>query len=230
MSVTIEYKQRHLKGEPPMTQTTRRTAKITTAKRGYVAIEVRFAGETQRIACVAKVDMHITGTNGASVEIKPGEAYTLVRSESLSKELGKTMFYIVRQVSGEKKCSCPAMKPCRHETGLAAHIAEHGPSAMHLRAHQRAAETSKATAMAIDEPAIAGPVAEHIATEYQGLDDVILTDEDEAASRRIALVNKAAEEAALKRFAEQQRRRQAEAVRRDTAPLNGNRGFSLLKV
>ena len=73
-----------------------------------------------------------------------------------------------------------------------------------------------------DEPAIIGSVADYITTEYQGLDDVILTSEEEAESRRIREANKAAEAAAIARFVE-------ESKRRTSAPLNGNQGFSLLK-
>ena len=78
-----------------------------------------------------------------------------------------------------------------------------------------------------DEPAIAGSVNRYIDQFWRGQDDDVFTEDDEAESRRIA----AADKAAAVRFAEQQQqRRQAEAMRREAAPLNGNRGFSLLKV
>lgn len=125
------------------TKTQRRTAKITSAPRGYVAIQCDYiAAKTARIACVAKCDMEIKGANGATVSLKAGEAFHLVRSESL----GDNWFYIVREVTGEKRCSCPANKPCKHEVSTKAHIAEHGRPAIHLRAREIAAEASKARA------------------------------------------------------------------------------------
>lgn len=191
-----------------MTQTTRRTTKITSAPRGYVAVHVDYiAATTTRIACVARQAMTITGVNGASVELKAGEAFTLVRSESL----GANMFYIVREVVGEKRCSCPANKPCKHETGLAAHVAKHGKPAIHLRATRIAAEASKVAAMAMDdEPAIVGSVTQHIA-----LDDDTLT---------------AAEEKTMAHLVSRPLMVSV-ACRRgmESAPLNGNRGFSLLR-
>lgn len=211
------------------TTTQRRATKITAQKRGYVAVHVDYISESaQRIACVANKDMTITGEYGATASLKAGEAFYLVRSDSLSKRLGKAMFYIVRDVIGEKKCSCPANKPCKHETGLAVHIAEHGQPTIHLRAHQRQAEQSSGKLWAEfnarpkvaprqcedwSEPAIVGSVQHYIDQEWRGLDDVTLTDEEETESRRIREANKAAEEAAMRRFASQQTRQAEEQAK-----------------
>jgi hypothetical protein len=77
----------------------------------YVAVNFSFDTRTNKVECVANKDMVITGENGAQVALKAGEKFTAVRAASL----GENMWYIVRQVSGAKKCSCPATKPCRHE-------------------------------------------------------------------------------------------------------------------
>jgi hypothetical protein len=80
-------------------------------KRGYVAVNFSFDSRTDKVECVARKDMVITGENGASISLKAGEKFTAVRASSL----GENMWYIVRQLSGAKKCSCPAIKPCKHE-------------------------------------------------------------------------------------------------------------------
>lgn len=80
-------------------------------KRGYFAVNMSFAAQTNKVTMTANKDMTINGENGASVTLRQGEKFTVVRAASL----GENMFYIVRNVSGCKKCSCAAMKPCRHE-------------------------------------------------------------------------------------------------------------------
>jgi hypothetical protein len=83
-----------------------------TSKRGYTVVKLEFIdARTEMINITANKDMMIAGENGASVNIKAGETFKAVRAGSL----GPDMWYVVRQVSGEKKCSCPAMKPCKHE-------------------------------------------------------------------------------------------------------------------
>lgn len=82
--------------------------------RGYVAVNFSFDSRTDKVECVARQDMVIEGENGASVSLKKGEKFTAVRAGSL----GENMWYIVRQVSGAKKCSCPATKPCKHEIAV----------------------------------------------------------------------------------------------------------------
>jgi len=81
----------------------------------YTAVKCDFiAPQTKMLQCTARQDMTIQGQNGASVTLKQGEKFTLVRSDSL----GDGWFYVVRQVSGEKKCSCPSHKPCKHEKAV----------------------------------------------------------------------------------------------------------------
>jgi hypothetical protein len=87
------------------------TTMTSTMTRGYVAVSLSFAASTTKVQMTARKDMVVQGENGASVTLKAGEKFTAVRSASL----GPDMWYIVRNVSGEKKCSCPATKPCRHE-------------------------------------------------------------------------------------------------------------------
>lgn len=96
---------------------TRRTAKITTSTpRGYVAIRVDFLSpETQSLRCTACKDKHYVGTEGTFVDIKAGEVFYLVRAASL----GADMFYIVRLVTGQKRCSCAGNRPCKHELFVA---------------------------------------------------------------------------------------------------------------
>lgn len=181
------------------TTTTRRTTKITQPARGYVAIQCDYvSAATTRIACVAKCDMTIEGTNGASVDLKAGEAFWLVRSESL----GENMFYIVREEIGVKRCSCPANKPCKHETGLKAYIAEHGRSPLHLRAREIAAEASKAKAA-------------QIAEEAEQSRDLFAV-----AAANAAQAGPAIDKALIAST--------AQSDRRLASTLNGNRGFSLL--
>jgi hypothetical protein len=79
--------------------------------RGYVAVNFSFDTRTDKVECTANKDMTITGENGAQVQLKAGETFTAVRAASL----GENMWYIVKHVNGQKKCSCPATKPCRHE-------------------------------------------------------------------------------------------------------------------
>jgi len=84
--------------------------------RGYVAVNFSFDSRTDKVAMTARKDMTIKGENGAVVTLKQGEKFTAVRAASL----GENMWYIVRDVTGEKKCSCAATKPCRHEKLVAA--------------------------------------------------------------------------------------------------------------
>lgn len=82
--------------------------------RGYVAVNFSFDSRTDKVECVARQDMVIEGENGASVSLKKGEKFTAVRASSL----GENMWYIVRQVSGQKKCSCASTRPCKHEIAV----------------------------------------------------------------------------------------------------------------
>src|SRR5689334_22882606 len=87
-----------------------------TTNRPYTSVEIINIGKAiKTLNITSKKDFTIQGTNGGSVTVKAGERFTLVRSDSL----GPDMWYIVRQVSGVKKCSCPAMKPCKHEKSVA---------------------------------------------------------------------------------------------------------------
>lgn len=107
--------------------------------RGYVAVQMSFDARTDKVEMTARQDMTIEGTNGASIRLSKGEKFTAVRAGSL----GPDMWYIVRHVSGAKKCSCPATKPCVHEI----HIATGRPLA-ELRAEVKArAKTHKTYVM-----------------------------------------------------------------------------------
>lgn len=95
---------------------------MTTAKttRGYTAIRIdHIDPRAERLTFTAKKDIFIEGVNGASVNIKAGEKFYAVRAASL----GDNMFYIVREVIGVKKCSCPSVKQCKHEKLIVAHKA-----------------------------------------------------------------------------------------------------------
>jgi hypothetical protein len=105
--------------------------------RGYVAVNFSFDSRTDKVECVARQDMVIEGENGASVSLKKGEKFTAVRAGSL----GPDMWYIVRHVSGVKKCSCPATKPCVHEI----HVATSRPLA-ELRAEVKARSEARKVA------------------------------------------------------------------------------------
>lgn len=82
--------------------------------RGYVAVNFSFDSRTDKVECVARQDMVIEGENGASVSLKKGEKFTAVRASSL----GPDKWYIVRQVSGQKKCSCASTRVCKHEIAV----------------------------------------------------------------------------------------------------------------
>jgi len=91
-------------------------AATKSTKRGYVA--VKFTGvdsRTEMMHCTANKDLTIQGEHGASVALKAGEKFTAVRAGSL----GPDMWYIVRNAKGEKKCTCAANKPCKHEIKVA---------------------------------------------------------------------------------------------------------------
>jgi hypothetical protein len=105
----------------------------------------------------ARKDMLVEGTNGASVSIKAGEKFTIVRAGSL----GPDMFYIVRNITGEKKCSCLATKPCLHEIYVAT-----GKPLAELRAEARAKSRKPKVAkqvaapVVVEEPIIPMPAQE----------------------------------------------------------------------
>lgn len=126
----------------------------------------------------------------------------------------------------------------------------HAASLPEITDEQMAAIAAEAHRVA-DEPAIVGSVAEHIAVEKQGLDDVVLTEDEEAENRRIRAANKAAEDAAIKRFAEQSRdliavaanqaakagdavdvliASAAQSERRMAAPINGSRRIGIAPI
>jgi hypothetical protein len=136
----------------------------------YVIVYLDYvAPETTILPCTANRDMEIAGENGAVVHLRAGEAFDLVRSDSV-----ENGWYIVRHVSGEKRCSCPATKPCSHEKASALRMAtRRGRIAIEI--------TGKAAQIVTPKPA-AKPCS------------VIVES------------------------------------RMERAPLNGNRGFSILKV
>lgn len=100
------------------TATLRRTAKLSQPRKTampYVIVYLDYiAPETTILPCTANKDMDVHGENGAVVHLKAGEAFDLVRSQSVPNG-----WYIVRHVSGEKRCSCPSRKPCGHEEASA---------------------------------------------------------------------------------------------------------------
>jgi hypothetical protein len=104
------------------TATIRRTTKLAQPRKTampYIIIYLDYiAPETKLLPCKANKDMTITGENGAIVHLRAGEAFDLVRSDSV-----ENGWYIVRHVSGEKRCSCPATKPCIHEKAVAMRMA-----------------------------------------------------------------------------------------------------------
>jgi hypothetical protein len=97
------------------TSSHRRTGRITNP-RGYVVIKIDYlAATTNSIRCTACQDLHLTGTHGAYVDIKAGEIFYLIRSESL----GDNLFYIVLTDDyGIRSCSCPATADCKHKDRL----------------------------------------------------------------------------------------------------------------
>lgn len=99
-----------------MTTTATKQTKHTAAYTAVYMPYIKNATPNSIIRCQAKEDRKIEGVNGASVELKAGEWFYLAASDSL----GADMYYIVREVSGAKKCSCPARKPCKHEIKVAA--------------------------------------------------------------------------------------------------------------
>ena len=125
--------------------------------RGYVAVNFSFDSRTDKVECVARQDMVITGENGASVSLSKGEKFTAVRAGSL----GKNMWYIVRRVSGAKKCSCPAAKPCVHEI----HVATGRPLA-ELRAEVEARAEARKSAKS-RKSKVSQVVAEKVAEASQ---------------------------------------------------------------
>src|SRR5258707_4510476 len=106
----LVHKLMKLMKDKAMTNQPSTTKKYTAVKCDFIALE------TKMLQCTANKDLVIEGENGATIELKKGERFTLVRSDSL----GDGWFYIVRQAHGEKKCSCPATKPCKHEKLAAA--------------------------------------------------------------------------------------------------------------
>lgn len=145
----------------------RRTARITestkllsapvatkSTPRGYVAVNMSLDSRTDMVECTARKDMTITGEHGASVSLKAGEKFTMVRAASL----GENMWYIVRHVSGIKKCSCAASKPCKHEIHVAAlgkvKQAETSQPASYTMSEAKLAALSGASVEAKEEPDI----------------------------------------------------------------------------
>ena len=92
-------------------------AKATKPGRGYVAFEMKhIAPSIDMVTMTANKSFSVLGANGAHATIWEGEKFTAVRAGSL----GPDMWYIVRNVTGTKKCSCPANKPCKHEIAVQA--------------------------------------------------------------------------------------------------------------
>lgn len=111
-----------------------------TTTRGYTAVRIDFVdARAEKLSFTAKKDILIQGVNGASVHIKSGEKFTAVRATSLE----ENMWYIVRQVSGSKKCSCASTKPCKHEKCVAT-----GRSLADLQAESEARAKSRKPAKA----------------------------------------------------------------------------------
>jgi hypothetical protein len=130
---------------------------MTTAKttRGYTAIRIEHIDpRAERLTFTAKKDINIEGVNGASVSIKTGEKFYAVRAASL----GNNMFYIVRNVVGAKKCSCPSKTRCVHEV----HVATGKPLA-ELKAEVATRAKSRKAAQqpvvkATQQPVVVSPV------------------------------------------------------------------------
>ncbi len=175
---------------------------MATTARGYVAINLGFAPQTNKVLMTANRDIVISGENGASVSLKKGEKFYAVRSDSL----GDGWFYIVRMVSGEKKCSCPAKKPCKHEIAVKAVapvVAK--PAAKKSQAPYRDLLKERA-----EDQAILGRLRHGI----QEIKDRIAAESEYIpVSPSPALIEKLA---TLPEYCA-------------TSSLNGNRGFSLLK-
>jgi ribosomal protein L14E/L6E/L27E len=169
--------------------------------RGYVAVNFSFDARTDKVTCTARKDMTITGENGASVTLKAGEKFTAVRAASL----GENMWYIVRQVSGVKKCSCPATKPCKHEKLVAASKVATPVESMTIRPIEKATEA---------EAIVAAPKFENGFKHTSNW----ATAQQEKEQNYIAIRNEMREIRA--------RREEEERL---VAPLNGNRGFRLMR-
>ncbi len=109
-----------------MTETTRRTARMSPTAT-YTAVRIgSVAATTNTIRCVARKNLRIEGVNGAAVDIRAGEVFYLARSESL----GGDWFYIVDMREGVMNpCSCPARSMCKH-IGWAAEREEMHASAL----------------------------------------------------------------------------------------------------
>lgn len=123
---------------------------MATATRGYIAISMSFDARTDKVEITARQDLVITGTNGASVSIKAGEKFTVVRAASL----GENMWYIVRDVVGQKKCTCMSHKPCKHEIAVFT-----GRPLAELQAEVEARKVAKSRKSKVSQ-AVAAKVAE----------------------------------------------------------------------
>lgn len=86
-----------------------------TSSRGYIAFEMRYIGSSiDSVAMTALKTFTVAGENGASVTIEAGEKFHAVRASSL----GQDKWYIVRNVTGMKRCTCVSHKPCVHENHI----------------------------------------------------------------------------------------------------------------
>ena len=109
-----------------------------TTTRGYVAVNLSLAPQTDKMEYIANGDMVIEGTNGAIVTLKKGEHFFVVRAGSL----GPNMFYLMKQdVKGVKKCSCASTRPCVHEIYVAT-----GKPLAEIRAENAARAKARKTA------------------------------------------------------------------------------------
>ena len=182
-----------------------------TTLRGYTTVTIEFVDpRTNKLEMTARQDMTIPGQNGASVTIKAGEHFTAVRSESQ----GENQWYLVRHVSGCKKCSCPAKKPCKHEKLVAAAHAEHP---VHTQAIQPVEVVPPATLVAAEpvvekakQPVIVAPVGGRRSTSW--FNRIM-----EERARAVAIHSE---------LLEIRERQEAERL---AAPLNGNKAFSILR-
>lgn len=145
----------------------------TKTTRGYTAIRIdHIDPRAERLTFTAKKDIFIEGVNGASVSIKAGEKFYAVRAASL----GDNMFYIVRQIVGAKKCSCPSTTRCVHDM----HVAT-GKPLDELRAEveakakgraksRKAAKTAKVAQQpvvkATQQPVVVSPVPAKVEQHY----------------------------------------------------------------
>lgn len=177
---------------------------MTTAKttRGYTAIRIEHIDpRAERLTFTAKKDIFIEGVNGASVSIKAGEKFYAVRAASL----GDNMFYIVRQIVGAKKCSCPSTTRCVHDMHVATGRpldelrAEVEAKAKGRAKSRKAAKTAKVAQQpvvkATQQPVVVPPVPAKVEQHYTMSPDKLakLTSLSQPAAERTVVVEEPVE-------------------------------------